>query len=511
MLSGFTKDAEDIQTWAENYYSSLFHEGDVDLRVVAREYIETRLSQTLDWKVIKHESHPEYTLRVRKAPSADPSDKASSNGSLKLDVVTQYSGYLSFEDKHLYFYFFESRNNPLKDPLILWLNGGPGCSSFFGLLFALGPSLFKESTSEVYYNPWSWNHRTSIIFLDQPADTGFSYSSEHDVSTILHVSWNLYLFMVLFFNAFPQYSELDFHLAGESFAGRYISAFASTVTYLNDDPLELDDIPVNITKIPKINLKSVMIGNGYVDPYNQAPFYYYVGCLSSWGRLLPKEDCLSMRRSVDSCRRLTDFCNSAWGCDCTCSSAYGLCQRYLLTPFVNKNISLYDRRLTLLSYSDIDENGNFSVFMNKHKDFFNATSAFYPCNFNVTSRFFNKGELSLSSVSYLKSLLEADLKVLIFAGDQDVICNWYGVSAWVHAMKWDGSEAFNKLDFRTWRLSRKLGNKLKGTVAGQVKHHDGLTLLRVRDAGHAVGETQPEYNFEMYLRWLEGDYAFEKN
>lgn len=40
--------------------------------------------------------------------------------------------------KNLFYYFVISERNPSKYPVVLWLNGGPGCSSFDGFIYEHG-------------------------------------------------------------------------------------------------------------------------------------------------------------------------------------------------------------------------------------------------------------------------------------------------------------------------------------------------------------------------------------
>ncbi|KAL4867099.1 Alpha/Beta hydrolase protein [Aspergillus spectabilis] len=82
-----------------------------------------------DFRIIQSTHAPEYSIRTHQQ-----NDSICAAGSL------QYTGWLNIGPKHLLFWYFESRNNPAKDPLTLWMNGGPGSSNMMGLFEELTPS-----------------------------------------------------------------------------------------------------------------------------------------------------------------------------------------------------------------------------------------------------------------------------------------------------------------------------------------------------------------------------------
>ena len=81
----------------------------------------------------------------------------------------------------LYFLMAESRNDPATDPLVIWLQGGPGCSSMLGIYTENGPFNFKydrenpEDPFKFEYNAYSWNNNANVMYVDQPVGTGFSF------------------------------------------------------------------------------------------------------------------------------------------------------------------------------------------------------------------------------------------------------------------------------------------------------------------------------------------------
>jgi carboxypeptidase C (cathepsin A) len=114
--------------------------------------------------------------------------------------------------------FFESRNSPSTDPVTLWMTGGPGCSSEVALFGENGPCSVNAGGNATIHNPFSWNAKSNLLYIDQPTGTGFSYGLglDHDEE---QVGNDMYDFLQQFFKAHPEYQKNDFNTFGESYAG----------------------------------------------------------------------------------------------------------------------------------------------------------------------------------------------------------------------------------------------------------------------------------------------------
>lgn len=169
-------------------------------------------------------------------------------------------------DTHLFYWLFPSQGNPETDPLVLWLTGGPGCSSMTALLEELGPYKVDKATAQLERAKYSWSTHANLLFVDQPVGTGYSYSDApgdtvHDEA---HVAEDMYYFLQGFMAEHPELVGRDFYVTGESYAGHYVPAIAHRIAVDGRFGAH-DDFP--------INLRGMAVGNGLVDPAAQYPQY----------------------------------------------------------------------------------------------------------------------------------------------------------------------------------------------------------------------------------------------
>lgn len=387
--------------------------------------------------------------------------------------------------------FFESRNDPENDPVVLWLNGGPGCSSLTGLFFELGPASIDENI-KIIQNPHSWNSNASVIFLDQPVNVGYSYSGEA-VSDTVAAGKDVYALLTLFFKQFPEYASQDFHIAGESYAGHYIPVFASEIL---------------AHKKRNINLQSLLIGNGLTDPLTQYEYYKPMACgEGGYPAVLDESSCRSMENALPRCLSMVESCyssESVW----TCVPASIYCNNALLAPYQRTGQNVYDVRgkcedNTGLCYKGLDY---VSQWLNKEsvREALGAEVDDYDsCNMDINRNFLFHGDWMQPYHRLVPGLLE-QLPVLIYAGDADFICNWLGNKAWADALEWPGHKEYAAATMEDLKI---VDGESQGEKFGEVKSSGNFTFMRIFGAGHMVPLDQPESGIEFFNRWLQGEWS----
>ncbi|ORX63372.1 peptidase S10, serine carboxypeptidase [Linderina pennispora] len=374
---------------------------------------------------------PNYRLRVKNPGLCDTS-------------VDQYSGYLdTAEDKHFFFWFFEARKVKREDaPLILWLNGGPGCSSFTGLLMELGPCRVSEGGNGTDHNPFSWNDRAHIIFLDQPTNVGFSYwFRRRDVNALLQA-----------------YANSELHVFGESYGGHYVPAVGKAIHEANrelESKRSLSLLSVSEEEQRILPLASIGIGNGIVNPLVQFKYFSTMACNSTYPATLPQETCDKMDAAYPTCARLLREC-----------------YRWNDGPYMDTGRNPYDvRRYCVgngLCYEIEDDIDTYLNNAGVQKALGAEVKKFESCSEKVGTGFSHDGDHSKPFHQYVPPLLADNIRE---------------------------KEAFNGASDELWLVD--------GVGAGEVRTHENFTFLRVFGAGHMVPYDKPKESLDMINRWLD--------
>ncbi|KAL2331997.1 hypothetical protein Fmac_019578 [Flemingia macrophylla] len=388
----------------------------------------------------------------------------------------------------MFYFFFESRSSK-DDPVVIWLTGGPGCSSELALFYENGPFHLTNNLSLVW-NDYGWDKASNIIFVDQPTGTGFSYTS--DESDIRHdeegVSNDLYDFLQAFFKEHPQFTKNDFFITGESYAGHYIPALASRVHQGNKAKEGIH-----------INLKGFAIGNGLTNPEIQ--YQAYTDFALDRG-LIKKADYDSINKLVPACEKAIKTCGTEGGETCT-TSLYVCNDIFTRILSIAGDVNYYDIRKKCegdlcYDFSNMEDFLNENTVRNAlgvgDMDFVSCSSTVYNAMMQDWMRNLEVG---------IPALLEDGIKVLVYAGEEDLICNWLGNSRWVQAMEWSGQKEFGE--------SRAVPFLVDGAEAGTLKSHGPLAFLKVYEAGHMVPMDQPKAALQMLSRWMQGKLTMTKS
>ena len=143
---------------------------------------------------------------------------------------TLYSGYLDVSDIKKFHYMLNiAEGDAEKKPLVVWFNGGPGCSSLDGWANEHGPMLLDDD-GNFQLNNYSWVKEANMLYIESPGNVGFSYinsTSENDTKANDNITASDNLNAVIdFFKKFPSFKNYDFYISGESYAGVYVPTLA---------------------------------------------------------------------------------------------------------------------------------------------------------------------------------------------------------------------------------------------------------------------------------------------
>ncbi|XP_057967263.1 serine carboxypeptidase 24 isoform X2 [Malania oleifera] len=400
---------------------------------------------------------------------------------------SQFSGYVTVDEQQgrsLFYWLTESPSNPQKKPLLLWLNGGPGCSSVaYGASEEIGPFRIKRGGLSLYLNKHSWNKaEDALIFLRR---------------------W---------MSRFPQYKHRQFYIAGESYAGHYIPQLAKKI-YDYNKPFSH----------PIINLRGFLVGNGVTDNY-----YDSIGTVTYWWSHSIISD-TTYHRILSYCNFSADLpsrqCNHIL--NYAMNREFGDIDQYsIYTPscatttvnIINNNYPTLRRFMELKKkkkkkyLSSSSSNGGEVLFrggydpctQNYAEKYFNreevqramhANSSgiipyrWTPCSDVLTKNWKDSQDSMLPTYSYL---IAAGLRIWLFSGDTDSV-----VPVTATRLSLSHLNLTIKTPWYPWYSGPQ-------EVGGWTEEYQGLTFATVRGAGHEVPLFQPKRAFILLRSFLSG-------
>ncbi|XP_051120178.1 serine carboxypeptidase-like 27 [Andrographis paniculata] len=405
----------------------------------------------------------------------------------------QYSGYVTVDQRAgraLFYWLTESPadRRPELRPLVLWLNGGPGCSSVaFGAAEEIGPFRIRSDGKTLYLNPYSWNKLANLLFLESPAGVGFSYSNTStDLYTVgdQRTAEDAYTFLMNWLERFPQYKHRDFYIAGESYAGHYVPQLAEVIYRRNQG-----------IRNPIINFKGFLVGNAVTDD-----FHDYIGTFEYWWShgLISDSTYKLLRTTCNSgssvhpsndCVKSLELANREMGnidpysvytapCNSTSSLRRGLRGRY---PWMSRAYDPCTERYSKIFFNLPD------VQKAMHANTTRLTYQWQTCS-DTVGNYWTDSPMSMLPI--YKELIAAGLRIWVFSGDTDSVVPITATRYSIDALRLP-----TVTKWYPWYDSGKVG--------GWSQVYKGLTLVSVTGAGHEVPLHRPRQAFILFRSFLE--------
>jgi len=373
------------------------------------------------------------------------------------------------EQGDLFYWLFRSQQSPENDPLVIWLQGGPGSSSEIGVFFEHGPWQF-DAHGNLERREYSWNRIANMLYIDQPAGVGLSReaSEVYACHTSECGAQRLLWFLLGFYDKYPEFRDRDLYIMGESYGGHYVSTFAHRVFSYNVDA----DSP--------ISLRGFAVGNGIINMKWQFDSFaeYAIGRNLITEEQLP--ELLMLEQKIFE-QEQTIGINAA---------AYSILGSEILR---DGEINMYDVTVK----GDYDWS-NLNRFMNdpKIRKILGGDATKKYDGLSEETVYFNfMPDYWLNVDPQISQMLDnSDIKALIYCGMNDFICNCVGQRNWITKMPWSGQALYNAktaVPFIT-----------NGKVHGTSKTAKNFQYVEIADAGHMLPMNQPEAAFKMFSLFI---------
>ncbi|KAK3903841.1 Alpha/Beta hydrolase protein [Staphylotrichum tortipilum] len=418
-------------------------------------------------------------------------------------LVKMHAGHIEITPEHngnVFFWHYQNKHIANKQRTVIWLNGGPGCSSEDGALMEIGPYRLKDDKTLIY-NEGAWNEFANVLFVDNPVGTGYSYvDTDSFVHELDEMAEQFVLFLEKWYGLFPEYEHDDIYIAGESYAGQHIPYIAKHILARNKLP----------ATVHKWNLMGLLIGNGWISPTEQYEAYlqyaYEKGLVQKGSEAASK-----LEVTLRICQKQLSLSPNAVD-SADCEKVLQDLLQYTATRDKDGQLqcyNMYDVRLKdsypacgmnwppdlvhvtpYLRRKDVTE----ALHVNPNK-----ATGWVECNGQVGQNFHPAN--STPSVDLLPDIL-TEVPIILFSGADDLICNHLGTESLISNMAWNGGRGF-ELSPGTWAPRRDW--TFEGDPAGFWQEARNLTYVVFYNSSHMVPFDHPRRTRDMLDRFMGVD------
>uniref|UniRef100_A0A7S3JYM7 Carboxypeptidase n=1 Tax=Aureoumbra lagunensis TaxID=44058 RepID=A0A7S3JYM7_9STRA len=449
----------------------------------------------------------ERRLDVRKRPSvalpASPLSKdehlvASLPGLHSWQGGAHWAGMLESEDGgRIFYWFFEMEKKSQDAPWLIWLNGGPGCTSMDGLFLENGPFHAPKKNGDIELRQSSWHKFAHVLYIDQPIGTGFSWSRNnnfcrndncigHHFKQFLRRFAYLHSELVLLKN---QKKSIPLFFSGESHAGHYVPLFVHELW--QDEIYEWD-------------IRGIALGNAWIEPRYQYDVSRHAFALG----LINAQEFQKLKIAETTCQTALDhkqyLSKACWN---------------LLDDALRATAQNNKHHLKANMYDSRDSVRSTAFFPPGHEaveKWMNLPTIRAALHIDAQAPRFQecanppynalKHQDGLGVATALSAILDnkrpskqqnnRPIRTLFYNGQYDLICNHAGVHRSLGLLPWRGAATFIQKNYKPWRRANG------APPAGYLLETGTLALVLVADAGHMVPMNQPEVAFDMISRFI---------
>ncbi|KAI3805602.1 hypothetical protein L1987_28128 [Smallanthus sonchifolius] len=413
------------------------------------------------------------------------------HGDLPFTLETGYVGLGADNETQFFYYFVESQRDPLNDPFLFYLTGGPGTTGLYPFLYQIGPlsinfdnSTYEELSLEL--NPNSWAKTANVLFVDLPIGTGFSYATTYEASKSSDTisAQQSYKLLVKWLEEHPRFLNNPLYISGIS----YMGILVPTVTLEIYKGNERGDRQ-------QLNIKGYAIISPLTDKFDdfnsRFEFAHRVALISDDIYQSAKESCRGNYVNSDPENVLCS--NSLQRVD-ECTSRINVGN--ILDPYCddeNTDPNCRDVAATYVSYFGNDKKvqkalhvreGTVETFEKSNE------TIHYDLNKNDTECYSYD---IFSSFSYHKILTSKNCQALILSGDHDFTFPYVGAEQWITSLNLPVESPWNP-----WFVD----NQVAGYQTKFVKNEYSLTYATVKGAGHSIPLYKPKEAWVLLDEWL---------